>query len=387
MMNGASAVDLAALRGAIARPIEESEAEIGVALRHVESGMEVLIDADARYPMASVFKIPILVEALARVGEGRQALDTRVGLRAEDRVPPSGVLVTLEPGLRPTLKDLLMLLMHPIRKGFDLFANVRPVKWYPGTEIPLKQNDPIDVVVVRENTEGEYAATGGRVHQGTADEVAIQTSVVSRRGTERIMRYAFELARRRNGKKYVHCVTKSNALSYTMVLWDEVFARVAAEYPDIRTAKSHVDAMSMYIITRPASFDVVVATNLMGDIISDEAACVCGSIGLAASANINPSRRTPALFEPIHGSAPDIAGRGIANPIGAILAAGMMLDWLGETKASRAVEAAVAMVLATGRVRTPDLAGHASTADMTDAILAGLPPPPPSGSRQTGGTY
>ncbi len=278
-------------------------------------------------------------------------------------------------------------LMHPIRKGFDLFANVRPVKWYAGTEIPLKHSDPIDVVVVRENTEGEYTATGGRVHQGTADEVAIQASVVSRRGAERIMRYAFELARRRNGKKYVHCVTKSNALSYTMVLWDEVFAHVAADYPDIRTAKSHVDAMSMYVITRPASFDVVVATNLMGDIISDEAACVCGSIGLAASANINPSRHTPALFEPIHGSASDIAGRGIANPIGAILAAGMMLDWLGETKASRAVEAAVAMVLATGRVRTPDLGGHASTADMTDAILDGLPPPPPSGSRQTAGTY
>jgi len=263
-------------------------------------------------------------------------------------------------------------LMHPIRKGFDLYANVRPVKWYKGTESPLKQTDPIDFVVVRENTEGEYAATGGRVHQGTPDEVAIQASVASRRGTERIMRYAFELARLRDGKKYVHCVTKSNALAYTMALWDEVFAQVAAEYPDIRTAKSHVDAMSMYVITRPASFDVVVATNLMGDIISDEAACVTGSIGLAASANIGPSRSVPSMFEPIHGSAPDIAGRGIANPIAAILAAALMLDWLGEVEMARKLDDAVQKVLAVGLVRTPDLHGRATTTAMTDAIIAEL---------------
>lgn len=220
-------------------------------------------------------------------------------------------------------------LMHPIRKGFDLFANVRPVKWHAGTEIPLKQTDPIDFVVVRENTEGEYAATGGRVHQGTPDEVAMQSSVVSRRGAERIMRYAFDLARRRGGKKHVHCVTKSNALAYTMVLWDEVFAQVS---------------------------------------------------------NINPSRRVPSMFEPIHGSAPDIAGQGIANPIAAILAVSMMLDWLGELEAARMIEASVAGLLAAGRVRTRDLGGRASTRKMTDAILQGLATraPPEHVTRQQG---
>ncbi len=263
-------------------------------------------------------------------------------------------------------------LMHPIRKGFDLFANVRPIKWYAGTESPLKQTEPIDFVVVRENTEGEYAAAGGRVHQGTREEVAIQSSVVSRYGAERVMRYAFELARQRNGKKCVHCVTKSNALAHTMVLWDEVFVQVAAEYPDIRTTKSHVDAMSIYVITRPSSFDVVVATNLMGDIISDEGACVSGSIGLAASANINPSRQVPCMFEPIHGSAPDIAGQGIANPIGAILAVAMMLDWLGEAEAAALVEASVEMLLADGRIRTPDLGGRSLTTEVTAAILGNL---------------
>jgi tartrate dehydrogenase/decarboxylase/D-malate dehydrogenase len=262
--------------------------------------------------------------------------------------------------------------MHPMRKGLDLYANVRPIKWYPGTEIPLRQTDPIDFVVVRENTEGEYSGTGGSVHPGTPHEVAMQTIVVTRRGAERIIRFAFELARKRNGKRYVHCVTKSNALKFVMELWDQVFAEVAAEYPDVRTTKAHVDSSSMYVISRPSSFDVIVATNLMGDIISDEAACVSGSIGLAASANLNPDRTGPSMFEPIHGSAPDIAGKGIANPVAAILAAGLMLDWLGETAAAQAVERAVEAVLAAREVRTPDLGGTAGTAEMTAAVLARL---------------
>ena len=263
-------------------------------------------------------------------------------------------------------------LMHPIRKGLDLYANVRPVKWWPGTEIPLRQTSPIDFVIVRENTEGEYSNTGGSVHAGTENEVAMMTTVITRKGAERIIRYAFEVARRRAGKKYVHCVTKSNALAYVMLLWDRVFEEVAARYPDIRTTKAHVDATSMYVITRPSSFDVMVTTNLMGDIISDESSAATGSIGLAPSGNMNPERRKPAMFEPIHGSAPDIAGKELANPIAAILAAAMMLDWFGEKEAAEAIERSVGRVLEEGSARTPDLGGRSTTSDVTDAVLAKL---------------
>jgi tartrate dehydrogenase/decarboxylase/D-malate dehydrogenase len=263
-------------------------------------------------------------------------------------------------------------LMHPLRQGLDLYANVRPAKLFPGTISPLRGPGEIDFVVVRENTEGEYAGIGGRFRQGTDDEIGQQTTIVTRRGATRIMRYAFDLARTRDGKKYVHCVTKSNALPHTMALWDEVFAGVAEHYPDIRTAKSHIDAMTMYIVTRPQAFDVIVATNLMGDILSDEAAAITGSIGLAGSANVNPTRTGPSMFEPIHGSAPDIAGKGIANPIGAISAAALMLDWLGERAAARCVERAVEMVLRAGTVRTPDLGGTARTEDVTAAVIGGL---------------
>jgi tartrate dehydrogenase/decarboxylase/D-malate dehydrogenase len=197
----------------------------------------------------------------------------------------------------------------------------------------------------------------------------MQATVVTRRGAERVMRFAFDLTRRRNRQMAVHCVTKSNALAHVMELWDEVFDRVAADYPDVRTGRSHIDAMSMYVITRPSSFDVVVATNLMGDIISDEGAAVTGSIGLAASANLNPARTGPSLFEPIHGSAPDIAGRGIANPIATIAAGALMLEWLGEEEASNFVQGAIESVLAAGAVRTPDLGGRATTEQMTDAVL------------------
>ncbi len=263
-------------------------------------------------------------------------------------------------------------LMHPLRQGLDLYANVRPAKLFPGIVSPLREPGEIDFVVVRENTEGEYAGIGGRFHQGADDEMGQQTTIVTRRGATRIIRYAFDLARRRGGKRYVHCVTKSNALPHTMVLWDEVFAQVADDYPDIRTAKSHIDAMTMYLVTRPQTFDVIVATNLMGDILSDEAAAITGSIGLAGSANLNPARTGPSMFEPIHGSAPDIAGKGIANPIGAISAAALMLDWLGEHAAARRVERAVETVLRAGAVRTPDLGGRARTQDVTAAVIGEL---------------
>jgi tartrate dehydrogenase/decarboxylase/D-malate dehydrogenase len=263
-------------------------------------------------------------------------------------------------------------LMHPLRQGLDLYVNLRPVRLLPGVASPLRAPGEVDFVVVRENTEGEYANVGGRVHRGGAHEIAMQTAVVTRRGAERVMRFAFDLARERGGKKYVHCVTKSNALAHIMELWDEVFAAVAADHPDIRTGRSHVDAMSMYLLTRPADFDVIVTTNLMGDILSDEAAAVVGSVGLAGSANLNPARTGPSMFEPIHGSAPDIAGRGLANPLAAIRAAALLLDWLGERAAARLVDGAVDATLAAGRVRTRDLGGEATTDEMTAAVLEHL---------------
>jgi tartrate dehydrogenase/decarboxylase/D-malate dehydrogenase len=273
-------------------------------------------------------------------------------------------------------------LMHPLRQGLELYVNLRPIRLLPGVASPLREPGPVDFVVVRENTEGEYAGAGGRVHRGTAQEVALQTTVVTRHGAERVMRFAFDLARRRDGKRYVHCVTKSNALAHVMELWDEVFAAVAVDYPDIRADRSHVDAMSMYLITRPADFDVIVTTNLMGDILSDEAAAVVGGLGLAGSANLNPERSGPSMFEPIHGSAPDIAGRGIANPLGAFRAAALMLEWLGERGAAQAVERAVDASLADGQARTRDLGGDASTAEMTAAVLGRLAAPDPLASQR-----
>jgi len=263
-------------------------------------------------------------------------------------------------------------LMHPLRQGLDLYVNLRPIKLFHGVESPLKAPGDIDFVVVRENTEGEYSPIGGRAHPGLPHEVAVQTAVVTRQGAERVIRFAFELARARDQKRRVHCVTKSNAMVHIMSLWDEVFETIARQFPDIETSKSHVDATSMYLVSRPSTFDVIVATNLMGDILSDEAAAVTGSIGLAVGGNLNPERRYPSLFEPIHGSAPDIAGRGIANPLAAIGALALLLDWVGETLAASMVSGAIADVLARREVRTRDLGGDASTADMTDAIIEAI---------------
>ena len=267
-----------------------------------------------------------------------------------------------------TLNGLLL----PIRRGFDQYANVRPARLYPGVSSPLAHPGPIDMVVVRENTEGEYAQVGGFLYPGQPDEVAIQSAVFTRRGIERVVRHAFELARRRKGKRRVTSITKSNAQGFGMVLWDRAFASVAAEYPDIATESLLVDAAAMNFVRRPASFDVVVGSNLFGDILSDLAAIVTGSIGLAASANLNPERRYPSMFEPVHGSAPDIAERGIVNPLAAILSAAMMLEHLKLPEQSRAVNEAVAAALAEGTVRTADLGGQHSTRDMTDAVLAKL---------------
>ncbi|MGE5644838.1 MAG: tartrate dehydrogenase [Acidobacteriota bacterium] len=276
----------------------------------------------------------------------------------------------------PDIPDHITLngLLLPIRRGFDLYANVRPAVLYGGVESPLAGRRPfeIDMVVVRENTEGEYAPAGGFVHHNHPDEVAVQTAVFTRRGIERIVRYAFELARSRGKKKRVASITKSNAQAYGMVLWDRVFEAVGAEYPDIETESLLVDAAAMNFVRRPESFDVVVASNLFGDILSDLSAIVTGSIGLAASANLDPGRRAPSMFEPVHGSAPDIAGRGIANPMAAILCSALMLDHLGEPGAARAIESAVAAVLAAASVRTPDLGGTSTSEQVGQAVINAL---------------
>jgi tartrate dehydrogenase/decarboxylase/D-malate dehydrogenase len=230
----------------------------------------------------------------------------------------------------------------------------------------------IDMVVVRENTEGEYAPIGGFLYHHLPEEVAIQTSVMTRHGVERIVRFAFDLASRRNRQRRVASVTKSNAQGYTMTLWDRVFREVAREYPDITTESLLVDAAAMNFVRRPASFDVVVASNLFGDILSDLSAIVTGSLGLAPSANLDPTGKNPSLFEPVHGSAPDIAGKGIANPLGAILSVVQMLDHLDAPEAAQAVESAVRAVLKDGKALPRDLGGTVSTAEVTAAVCASL---------------
>jgi len=270
----------------------------------------------------------------------------------------------------PDIPDHITLngLLLPIRRAFDQYANVRPAVLYHGVASPLANPGAVDLVVVRENTEGEYAQVGGFLYHHQPDEVAIQSAVFTHRGIERVVRFAFELARRRNGKRKVTSITKSNAQGFGMVLWDRVFAKVAADFPEIDTESLLVDAAAMNFVRRPATFDVVVGSNLFGDILSDLSAAITGSIGLAASANLDPTRRFPSMFEPVHGSAPDIAGRGIVNPLAMILSAAMMLDHLGLTGEAQSIERAVAAVLADGKVRTPDLGGMNSTREVADAV-------------------
>ena len=274
----------------------------------------------------------------------------------------------------PRIQDNVTLdgLLLPMRRGFDQYACVRPAVLHPGVRTPLAGKRPgeIDFVVVRENTEGEYAQAGGTDHGGRPGEVAVQTAIFTRHGTERVIRFAFELTRRRGRKGLLTSVTKSNAQGHSMGFWDRVFAEVAEEFPDVRTESILVDAACMDLVRRPEHFDVMVASNLFGDVLTDLSAAITGSLGLAPSANLNPERTAPSTFEPVHGSAPDIAGRGIANPLAMILAGGMMLEHLGEADAARAVEEAARSVLADGEVRTPDLGGTAATADVAAAVAS-----------------
>lgn len=269
-----------------------------------------------------------------------------------------------------TLNGLLL----PIRRAFDQYANVRPAILFPGVDSPLRRpkGGDIDMVVVRENTEGEYAQVGGFVYHHEPEEVAIQTAVFTRRGVERIIRFGFDLAVKRNRKRRVTSITKSNAQGFGMVLWDRTFQAVAAEYGDIETESLLVDAAAMNFIRRPESFDVVVASNLFGDILSDISAILVGSMGLAPSANLDPSRRHPSMFEPVHGSAPDIAGKGIVNPLATILSVEQLLAHLGLEGAARDVGRAVAKVLAETNIRTPDLGGESTTTQVADAVLSRL---------------
>jgi tartrate dehydrogenase/decarboxylase / D-malate dehydrogenase len=274
----------------------------------------------------------------------------------------------------PAVPDHISLwgLRLPICQGFAQYANVRPARVLPGVQSPLRLRDPADIdwVIVRENSEGEYSGHGGRAHRGLPEEVATETSVFTRAGVTRIHRFAFELARKRS-RKHLTLVTKSNAQRHGMVLWDEIFFDVAKDYPEITWDRELVDAMTMRMVARPRSIDVVVATNLHADILSDLAAALSGSLGIAPTANLNPERSFPSMFEPIHGSAFDIAGKGIANPIATFWTACMMLEHLGEMAAARRLMTAIERVTAS-RIVTPDLGGEATTVLVTDAVMAAL---------------
>ena len=274
----------------------------------------------------------------------------------------------------PDIPDHVTLwgLRLPICQGFDQYANVRPTRILPGVTSPLRDVGPgdLDWVIVRENSEGEYAGHGGRAHRGLPEEVATETAIFTRRGVERIMRHAFALARSRPAK-HLTVVTKSNAQRHGMVFWDEIAALVAADFPDVAWDKELVDAMTTRMVRRPASIDTVVATNLHADILSDLAAALAGSLGIAPTGNIDPERRFPSMFEPIHGSAFDITGQGIANPVASFWTAAMMLDHLGEPAAAASLMAAVEQVCAAG-IRTPDLGGTATTAAVTRAVVDAL---------------
>ncbi|MDX2102845.1 MAG: tartrate dehydrogenase [Alphaproteobacteria bacterium] len=264
-------------------------------------------------------------------------------------------------------------LLIPIRRQFGLYANVRPVKLFEGVDGPLKHRLPadIDMVIVRENCEGEYSEMGGRIYAGTEDEFALQEAVFTRRGVDRILTYAFDLAATRPRRKLTSA-TKSNGIIHTMPFWDERFQEIRKRYPEVTTDQFHIDILCAHFVRNPHWFDVVVASNLFGDILSDLGPACAGSIGIAPSGNIDPTGEHPSMFEPVHGSAPDIAGKGIANPIGQIWSGAMMLRHLGHDAAADAIEAAIAAVLRDGGPRTPDLGGQAATRDVTAALVAAV---------------
>ncbi len=268
----------------------------------------------------------------------------------------------------PTVSDVesLWTLLMPIRRNFQQYVNLRPVRLFKGVPSPLAAPGEIDFYIVRENNEGEYSEVGGRMFRGTENEMAVQEAIFTRRGTDRILRYAFELAMKRP-KKHLTSATKSNGIVHTMPFWDERFAAMKSQYPQVRTDQFHIDILCAHFVQHPDWFDVVVGSNLFGDILSDLGPACAGTIGIAPSANLNPERAFPSMFEPVHGSAPDIAGRGIANPIGQIWSGAMLLDHLGYPNAGNAIVRAIEQSLQEGP-RTPDVGGNATTEDVGRAI-------------------
>ena len=260
-------------------------------------------------------------------------------------------------------------LLLPIRRTFHQYVNLRPVRLLKGMKSPLKDKKPddIDLCVVRENNEGEYSNIGGKMYEGTDQEMVIQASIFTRKGVEKVIRFAFELAMKRP-KRHLSSATKSNGIIHTMPYWDEIFQRISKEYPEVHADQYHIDGLVATLVLHPEKFDVLVGSNLFGDILSDLTPALAGSLGIAPSANLNPEREFPSMFEPVHGSAPDIAGKGIANPIGQIWSGAMMLDHLGYPEAAKTIEEAIAAVMADGKTKTPDLGGSANTCEVGETI-------------------
>lgn len=345
-----------------------------------------VIAGDGIGPEVVRASIPVLEAAAASQGASLVWLDLPWGcdyyqssgrMMPEDALDQLGEMDAIFLGAigRPDVPDHISVrdLILPIRRNFQQYVNLRPMSLLPGVTGPLagRTEADFDMVCVRENSEGEYVGAGGRFHVGEPEERAEQTGVFTRAGIERVARYAFELARQRP-RRLLASATKSNALQHAMVLWDEVVADVAKDFPDVTWRPYHVDALAARMVTHPHTLDVIVASNLFGDILTDLGAALTGSLGLAPGANLNPERQYPSMFEPIHGSAPDIAGQGIANPVGTIWAGALMLRHLGIAAAHDTLVGAIRATLASGEVRTPDLGGTASTEEMAAAIGDGL---------------
>jgi tartrate dehydrogenase/decarboxylase/D-malate dehydrogenase len=338
----------------------------GIGVEVIEAGLEVL---DALASRSGRFRLNV-----ERLGWNSQHF-----LRTGHYIPHGGLdhLKTFDAIFFGAVGSLevpdhvsLWGLRLPIAQGFDQYANVRPARTLPGVKGPLARNVPIDWVIIRENSEGEYAGHGGRAHRGLPLEVSTETAVFTRAGVQRIHRFAFELARKRP-RKQLTLVTKSNAQRFGMVMWDEIFHEVARDFPDVRTDRELVDAATTRMVLKPETLDVMVATNLHADILSDLAAALSGSLGIAPTANLNPERLFPSMFEPIHGSAFDIMGKGIANPIGTFWTAVLMLEHLGQPVEAAQLMRAIETVTAAG-IHTPDLGGRATTADVTRGVCEAL---------------
>ncbi|MCK9989802.1 MAG: tartrate dehydrogenase [Rugosibacter sp.] len=340
----------------------------GIGKEVMPEGQRVLDAAAAKYGFSLAYdELPWSCDYYVKHGS-MMPEDGMAQIRHHDAVYLGAV------GLPDLVPDHISLwgLLIKIRREFDQYANIRPVRLMPGVACPLanRKVGDIDFIIVRENSEGEYSSAGGRMYEGTEREIAIQESVFSRHGTDRIMRYAFDLAMRRE-KRHLTSATKSNGIAITMPFWDERFRAVAAGYPEVKTDQYHIDILTAHFVRFPDRFDVVVGSNLFGDILSDLGPACTGTIAIAPSANLNPERTYPSMFEPVHGSAPDIYGRNIANPIGMIWSGAMMLDYLGHKDAADAIVRAIEVVLEEGP-KTADLGGKASTREVGKAIAEAL---------------